>query len=60
MVVVIYVDSAAECFAKARDLGVNVLSELKFNRQANMHEFSVRDPNGYSLLICEASWAGTA
>ena len=57
LVVVIYVDSASDCFARARELGVDLLSELSFNEQANMQEFSVRDPNGYSLMICEAAWA---
>lgn len=57
VVIVIYVDNAAECFAKGEEIGVDVLSDLTFNKQANMHEFSVRDPNGYSLMICEAAWA---
>lgn len=57
VVIVIYVNSAADCFARAQELGVEVISELTFNQQANMHEFSVRDPNGYSLMICEAPWS---
>lgn len=57
VVVVIYVNSAAECFEKAQELNVETISELAFNEQVNMHEFSVRDPNGYSLMICEAPWA---
>ena len=56
VVVVMYVESAEGCFAKARELDLDVMSELTFNEQANMHEFTVRDPNGYSLMVCESHW----
>lgn len=56
VVVVVHVDDVADCFAKAKDLGVHLLSELHFNELAHMQEFSVRDPNGYSLMICQPEW----
>ena len=57
VVVVIYVDSAEQIFARANELEVSILAPLSYNELANMHEFTVRDPNGYSVMVCEASWA---
>ncbi len=56
VVVVLYVDDAKVRFAHARELGLNILSDLVFNEQANMDEFTVRDPNGFSLMICKSYW----
>lgn len=56
VVVVVYVESAESCFARARELGLEITAELTFNDQANMHEFTVRDPNGYALMLCESHW----
>ena len=36
---------------------VEILSPLAFNEIAHMHEFTTRDPNGYSLMVCKADWA---
>ena len=57
VVVVIYVDDAERLFSKAKDLDVSIISDLKFNEVANMHEFVVRDPNEYSIMVCQALWA---
>jgi hypothetical protein len=57
VVVVIYVDDADALYKKANSLDLTVLSELHFNEVANMHEFVIEDPNGYSLMICQSLWA---
>ena len=57
VVVVVYVDSAEAAFAKANEMKVEILSPLAFNEIAHMHEFTARDPNGYSLMVYEADWA---
>lgn len=56
-VVVVYVDSAKAAFAQAGEMNAHILAPLSFNEIANMHEFTVRDPNGYSVMVCEAKWA---
>ena len=56
VVLVIYVDDAATLFERAKSLNLTLLSELHFNKVANMHEFVVREPNGYSLMICQTLW----
>ncbi len=55
--IVVYVDSAKDSYTRAKTMGAEIVSELAFNEQANMHEFTVRDPSGYSLMICEAPWS---
>ena len=57
VVVVVYVDSAEAAFAKANEMNVEVLAPLAYNEIAHMQEFTVRDPNGYSLMVCEAESA---
>ena len=57
VVVIVYVDSAEEAFAKANEMNVEVLAPFAYNEIAHMQEFTVRDPNGYSLMVCEAEWA---
>lgn len=57
VVVVIYVPSAADSLSRAQQAGAHIRTELVFNEQANMYEFSMTDPNGYALMICEATWA---
>ena len=56
VVVVIYVDDAKALFERAKELDLSLLSELHFNEVANMHEFVVQEPNGYSLMICQSLW----
>ncbi len=56
VVVVIYVEDADTLYKKAKSLDLDVISDLHFNETANMHEFVVREPNGYSLMICQALW----
>ncbi|MEM7017361.1 MAG: VOC family protein [Pseudomonadota bacterium] len=59
VVVVIYVNDAETLFHKARSIGLEILLEFQFNEVANMHEFVVRDLNGYSLMICQTQWDKT-
>ena len=56
VVVVIYVDDAKSLYERAQALSLSILSDLHFNEVANMHEFVVRDPNGYSLMVCQSLW----
>ncbi|ERN42647.1 hypothetical protein KR51_00006370 [Rubidibacter lacunae KORDI 51-2] len=53
VVFVIYTDDVKTLFEKARALNLTIVSEFHFNEVANMHEFTVKDPNGYSLMICQ-------
>lgn len=54
---VFYVEDAKAVYEQAKALQVELLSELHFNELAHMHEFVVREPNGYSIMICESEWA---
>ncbi|MEM7080615.1 MAG: VOC family protein [Pseudomonadota bacterium] len=56
-VLVVYVDSAADCYAQAQSMGATIRSELFFNEPIHMHEFTLADPNGYAVMVCEANWA---
>ena len=56
VVVVVYIEDAATLFEKAQALNLEILSELHFNEIAHMHEFVVKEPNGYSLMLCQAAW----
>ena len=56
VVLVVYVADAAVAFAKAAQMGAEVVTDLHFNETANMHEFSVRDPNGYAVMVCQSMW----
>ncbi len=57
VVVVLYVDDAKAVYDRAKSLQLELLSELHFNEIAHMHEFVVREPNGYSIMVCESEWA---
>ena len=59
VVIVVYVDDAASLYEQAKKLQLTLLSELHFNEIANMDEFVVRDPNGYSLMLCQSHWKGS-
>lgn len=56
VIVFFHVDDVDAAHAKAQALGVEVLEEPHWNEQAGMHEFSVRDPNGYTLSVCKSKW----
>jgi len=55
--VVVYVDSAQEVVDRAKSKGAEIISDLEWNEVAHMHEFMMRDVNGYAVMVCEAEWA---
>ena len=56
VIVYVHVDDADAAFARAKELGIEILAELQYNEQASMHEFTVRDPNGYAIGVCKSKW----
>ena len=56
VMVVIYVDDAKVAFERAKERGANITGELHFNPRANMDEFTLKDPNGYGVMVCKANW----
>ncbi len=56
VVIVVYIDDAKTFYEKALGLDLEIISKLHFNEIANMHEFVVREPNGYSLMVCQSLW----
>ena len=40
----------------ARTRGIEVLEDIYDNPEAHMRQFTVRDPNGYALVICKSAW----
>lgn len=56
VMVVIYVDDSKAAYAKAQEKGAEITGELHFNERATMDEFTLRDPNGYGIMVCEAHW----
>ncbi len=58
VVVVLYVDDAKGLFERAKALKLSIAEELHFNELSGMQEFSVIEPNGYSLMICQPGHSG--
>ena len=56
VIVVIYVDDAKMAFQTVLDAEADVTEELHFNPRANMDEFTLKDPNGYAVMVCQAHW----
>ena len=56
VLVCVHVDDADAAYARAQELGIEILAELQYNEQAYMHEFTVRDPNGYAIGVCKSKW----
>lgn len=56
VLVYVHVDDAEAAYARAQELGIEVLSGLEYNPQARMKEFTVRDPNGYAIGVCKSEW----
>lgn len=50
----IRVDDADTAYARAQELDLPILNELHYNEQAYMREFTVQDPNGYSIGVCQS------
>ena len=47
------VSNLNDVFARAQDMGVEVLAEPEYNPKAHAVEFAVRDPDGYLLSVSE-------
>ena len=56
VLVFVHVEDPRRALARARELGIEVVSDLQYNQQAHMTEFTVRDPNGYAICICKSDW----
>ena len=56
VLVYIHVPDADSAYARAQELGLDILAELEYNPQAGMKEFTVRDPNGYAIGVCKSNW----
>ena len=56
VLVFVHVEDPRAALARARELGIEVVSGLQYNPQARMNEFTVRDPNGYSICVCKSDW----
>ena len=56
VIVFVHVEDPHAALNRARDLGIEVVSELQYNQQARMTEFTVRDPNGYAICVCKSDW----
>lgn len=56
VIVFVHVDDPPALLDRARGLGIEVVSDLQYNKQARMTEFTVRDPNGYAICVCKSDW----
>ena len=56
VIIYVHVEDARAAYARAKELGLDILNELEYNKQASMHEFTVRDPNGYAIGVCKSKW----
>ena len=56
VIVFVHVEDPGAALNRARELGIEVVSDLQYNQQAHMTEFTVRDPNGYAICVCRSDW----
>ena len=56
VIIYVHVEDAQAAYARAQALGLEILNALEYNEQASMHEFTVRDPNGYAIGVCKSKW----
>ena len=56
VIVYVHVDDIDAAYARAKELDLEILNQLEYNEQAYMHEFTVRDPNGYAIGVCKSKW----
>ncbi len=54
VLVFVYVDDADAAYARAKELDIEIVSAMQYNPMAGMKEFTVRDPNGYAIGVCES------
>lgn len=57
VLVFVYVDDADAAYARAKELDIEIASAMQYNPMARMKEFTVRDPNGYAIGVCESDSA---
>ena len=57
VLVYIHVPDIDAAFARAKELALDILMDLHHNDKGYMHEFTVRDPNGYAIGVCKSDWA---
>ena len=57
VLVFVYVDDADAAYARAKELDIEIVSAMQYNPMAGMKEFTVRDPNGYAIGVCESDSA---
>lgn len=60
VLVFVHVDDPHAARTRAEELDIEVVSDLQYNPQARLTEFTVRDPNGYAICVCKSDWEGTA
>ena len=56
VIVYVHVDDVFAVYERAKALDLEILNALEYNEQASMHEFTVRDPNGYAIGVCKSKW----
>lgn len=56
VIVFVHVEDPKAALARAKELDIEVVSDLQYNPQARMTEFTVRDPNGYAICVCKSDW----
>ena len=56
VLVYFHVDDVQAAHDRAAELGLDIVEPLHYNEQAFMHEFTVRDPNGYAIGVCKSKW----
>lgn len=49
----VYVDDLDAVYSRAKAAGANIVVEPHLNQQAQWREFTLRDPDGYSVAIVE-------
>ncbi len=57
VLVFVYVDDADAAYARAKELDIEIVSAMQYNPMAGMKEFTIRDPNGYAIGVCESDLA---
>ena len=57
VLVFVYVDDADAAYARAKELDIEIVSDMQYNPMARMKEFTVKDPNGYAIGVCESDSA---
>lgn len=50
-------DDADAAYARAKEFDIEIVSDMQYNPMARMKEFTVKDPNGYAIGVCESDSA---